>query len=297
MTEAADHARSRRQPVRSGAAGALCRRHQDRAERAPTFAEMFDTRFGALSPDARRFLETLAICGRPMAPEIVCAACGIARERQSLVAMLRSSHLIRSSGSSERVETYHDRIREVLAAQIAPDAVRRIHRRMVQALVERGSDDCEALFEHYRGAGDAENASIQAGLCRRRRPASALAFDRAAWFYRQALALRPASPAAAAWQEGLAGALANAGRPAEAAEAYLRAAAGAVHLIGSSSSGAPPSSSSSPETSIAGWTSFARCSPAWACACLAAPGRRCVVVVAACAAALARLALRAQARR
>ncbi len=96
-------------------------------ESAPTFAEMFDTRLGALSPDARRFLETLAICGRPMAPELVCDACGVARERQSLVAMLRSSHFIRSSGSSERVETYHDRIREVLAAQMAPDAVRRIH--------------------------------------------------------------------------------------------------------------------------------------------------------------------------
>ena len=78
-------------------------------------------------------------------PELVCAACGVARERQSLVAMLRSSHFIRSSGSSERVETYHDRIREVLAAQIAPDAARRIHRRMVQTLVERRSDDCEAL--------------------------------------------------------------------------------------------------------------------------------------------------------
>ena len=31
------------------------------------------------------FLETLAICGRPMAPEVVCDACGIARDRQSLV--------------------------------------------------------------------------------------------------------------------------------------------------------------------------------------------------------------------
>ena len=57
----------------------------------------------------------------------ICAACGVARERQSLVAMLRAFHLIRSSGSSERVEMYHDRIREVLAARFpsrrrAPDA-------------------------------------------------------------------------------------------------------------------------------------------------------------------------------
>ena len=58
---------------------------------------------------------------------------------------------------------------------------------------------------------------------------AALAFDRAAFFYRHALALTPASSAARAWKEGLANALANAGRPAEAAEAYLRAAAGAGH--------------------------------------------------------------------
>ena len=168
------------------------RRQPDRAGRGPTFAEMFDTRLGALSPDARRFLETLAICGRPMAPEIICAACGIAASGSLSWRCSAPSHFIRSSGSSERVETYHDRIREVLAAQIAPDAVRRIHGRMVQALVERRSDDCEALFEHYRGAGDPENASIQAGLAAAK-AARALAFDRAAFFYRQALALAPAS--------------------------------------------------------------------------------------------------------
>jgi serine/threonine protein kinase/tetratricopeptide (TPR) repeat protein len=191
--------------------------------RGPTFAEMFATRLGALSLDARRFLETLAICGRPMAPGIICDACGVVRDRQSLVGMLRSSHLIRSSGSSERIETYHDRIREVVAAQIAPDAVRRIHRLMGQALVDRRSDDCEALFEHYRGAEDLENASIQAGLAAAK-AGTALAFDRAVFFYRQALTLTPTSAAAHAWREGLAKAIANAGRPAEAAEAYLHAA-------------------------------------------------------------------------
>ena len=137
------------------------------ANHPPTFAMMFESRLGALAPEARRFLETLAICGRPMAPELVCDACGVTSARQSLVAMLRSKHFIRSSGSSERVEAYHDRIREVLASQIEPDAVRRIHRLMVQALVEKRSDDCEALFEHYRGAGDHEQR-VDSGRSRRR---------------------------------------------------------------------------------------------------------------------------------
>jgi hypothetical protein len=196
--------------------------------RAPTFAEMFSTRFTALPLEARRFLETLAICGRPTQPDLVCAACGLGGARQSLLAMLRSSRFIRSSGSSERIEAYHDRIREVVAGQLAPEAVRQIHNLIVGALVERGSDDCEALFEHYQGAGDADNASVQASLAAAK-SATALAFDRAVYFYQRALALAPASSAAQAWTEGLASALANAGRPAEAAEAYLHAAAGAGH--------------------------------------------------------------------
>ncbi len=193
---------------------------------APTFAEMFDTRLKTLSPDARRFLAMLAVCGRPMAPELICNASGVARERQSLVAMLRSTHFIRSSGSSERIEPYHDRIREVLAAQMPPEAVRRMHGSIVQALVERQTDDCEALFEHFRGAGDFENASIQAGLAAAK-ATTALAFDRAASFFRHALLLSPASSNTGTWREGLANALANAGRTAEAAEAYLQAAVAA----------------------------------------------------------------------
>jgi tetratricopeptide (TPR) repeat protein len=196
---------------------------------SPTFAGMFDSRLEALSANARLFLETLAICGRPMAPEVVCDACGVARDRQSLVVMLRASRLIRSSGSSDRVETYHDRIREVLAERTAPDAVRDIHGRMAASLVARQSDDCEALFEHYRGAGDAERASIQAALAAEK-AGTALAFDRAASFFRHALDLMPAATAGAAWREALAGALTNAGRPAEAAEEYLHAAQGAGHV-------------------------------------------------------------------
>ncbi len=194
---------------------------------APTFGRLFASRVEALSPAGRLFLETLAICGRPVAPEIVCDACGVARDRQSLVMMLRASRFIRSSGSSDRVETYHDRIREVLVDRLRPDRVRDLHTRMAASLVARQSDDCDALFEHYRGAGDDERASMQAGLAAEKAGA-ALAFDRSASFYQHALDLSPSAAAASAWREGLAAALANAGRPAEAADAYLRAAEGAA---------------------------------------------------------------------
>jgi serine/threonine protein kinase len=188
----------------------------------------FHARFAALSPQARLFLEALAICGRPMAPEIVCDACDITSDRQALVVRLRVSRFIRSSGSSDRVETYHDRIREALANRLVPDALRDVHRRLVSSLVARHSDDCEALFEHYRGAGEMEQASVQAGLAAEKASA-ALAFDRAASFYRHALDLAPSTDRVTRWREALAAALANAARPAEAADEYLRAAEGATH--------------------------------------------------------------------
>ena len=76
---------------------AALRRHQ-RSEDDPsrTRSRQCSTRGSRRSRRARRsaFLETLAICGRPMAPEIVCDACGVARDRQSLVVMLRASRLI-----------------------------------------------------------------------------------------------------------------------------------------------------------------------------------------------------------
>jgi eukaryotic-like serine/threonine-protein kinase len=197
-------------------------------DRAPTFSEMFQARVDALPPAARRFLEILAICGRPMAPDLLCDVSGIERDRQSLVARLRASRLIRSSGSSHHIEAYHDRIREGLTVRVDAEAARSIHALMVHTLVERESDDCEALFEHYRGAGDAENASLQAALAGEK-AATALAFGRAASFYRQALTLCPTPPTAPAWEEALAVALANAGRPVEAADAYLRAASRARH--------------------------------------------------------------------
>ena len=116
-----------------------------------------------------------------------------------------------------------------LPRRLRPDAVRRIHGLMVQALVDRRSDDCEALFEHYRGAGDAENASIQAGLAAAKGGHGARLRSGRVLLPARSGAERRHRSAAGAWREGLANALANAGRPAEAAEAYLRAAAGAGH--------------------------------------------------------------------
>src|SRR5690606_960203 len=100
----------------------------------------------------------------------------------------------------QRIEVYHDRIRENLTALLSPDDERRIHGRLVRTLVARRVNDPEALYAHYRGAGDRVTAATQAALAARK-AASALAFDRAASFYRGALELAPDSPYRFAWKQ------------------------------------------------------------------------------------------------
>jgi serine/threonine protein kinase len=192
-----------------------------------TLGEMLEARLLHQPSGARQLLETLAVAGRPVAPEVAYRATGMEGDEEPLIASLRAAHFLRGSGSTNRgIELYHDRIRETLASLLEPATIRHIHRRMAQALEERGFDDPEALFEHYLGAGALERAASQAALAARK-AASALAFDRAAMYYRKALELAPPGTDLVQLQAGLGEALANAGRPAESARSYL-AAAGAV---------------------------------------------------------------------
>ena len=190
-----------------------------------TFADMFAARLGSLSPEAHRLLETLAICGRPMASDVVCDASRVAGERQSLIATLRASRFIRSSGSSGWIETYHDRIRECSPrpSLLTPAKSTAAWWRCWSS----GSDDCEALFEHYHGAGDTEHAAIQAGRAGDK-SGTALAFDRAASLHQHALSwdLGPFR------ERGGKDLRARERRPSDRGrcEAYMQAAAGADDL-------------------------------------------------------------------
>ncbi len=161
-----------------------------------------------------------------------------------LVSSLRAAQFLRTGGAGHTLELYHDRIRETLATQLDPKKVIQIHRRLAQAIEARGIDDPEALFEHYLGAGERVRAATHAARGGQKSGDGALAFDRAAGFYRRALELAPARGAELVdLKRGLADALANAGRPAEAAEAYLEVAAGQLGRVTVwISNDAPPSS-------------------------------------------------------
>ena len=155
---------------------------------------------------------------------MVYQAAELAGDELPLVSFVACRPILRTGGAEHTLELYHDRIRETLATQLEPKKVTQIHRRLAQALEGRGIDDPEALFEHYLGAGERVRAATHAAVAARK-ATTALAFDRAVGFYRRALELAPVRGAELVdLKRGLADALANAGRPAEAAEAYIEVA-------------------------------------------------------------------------
>src|SRR5229473_2922552 len=188
-----------------------------------TLGAMLEERIKQLPAGSKEFLDTLAVAGRLVNEDVAVSAAGSQGQDQQLLNALRTAQLVRSGGTGYGVELYHQRIGETLAALLAEDERRQIHRRLAQALEARGLDDPEALYEDYLAAGEQDRAAIHAESAARK-ATSALAFDRAALFYRRAIDLKPHGGTVVDLKISLGDALANAGRPAEAAREFLDAA-------------------------------------------------------------------------
>ncbi len=187
-------------------------------------AEMLDARIRTLPAGARPLLEALALAGRPVDAKVVYAAARLEGDERPLVTTLIKAHFLRSAGAPPRLELYHDRMRETLAAGMSHGATTGVHLRLAQCSEHRGFDDPEALFEHYVAAGDGVRAAQHAARAARKALA-ALAFDRAALFFQRALELAPLDGTElTALRSELGDALASAGRCPAAADAYLAAA-------------------------------------------------------------------------
>ncbi len=184
---------------------------------------MLDERIRQLPPGSRQVLDTLAAARRPVNQDVVLSAAGVHGDSLKLLNALRAAQFVRSGGTGYGVELYHDRIAETLAGSLAPDERKQIHRRLAQAIEARGLDDPEALYEDYLGAGEKDRAALHAQAAAGK-AASALAFDRAALYYRRAIELMPEAANLVDLKIGLGEALASAGRPSEAAREFLDAA-------------------------------------------------------------------------
>ena len=186
-------------------------------------------RAAGLDRDARTLLEILAIAGRPISLDVAAAAAelddtAIAR----VVPVLRAGHLARGGGrrADDRIETYHDRVRAAVIAGLGERTRRAHHGALARALEARGGADPRMLVAHLELAGDPAGAAYHAERGARAATEN-LAFELAGALYATALRLGIHAPGRRRELErARADALANAGRGAEAAAAYLAAADG-----------------------------------------------------------------------
>jgi eukaryotic-like serine/threonine-protein kinase len=135
---------------------------------------------------------------------------------------------VKTSGAraDDFVEVFHDRIRETIMSRLSPESLRDRHARLAAALEGREDSKPEALAAHWEAAGDRTRAARYAQKAAVVAEA-ALAFDRAARFYRAALTLIDhTAEERRALTINLANALAATGRGREAAQQFLAAASG-----------------------------------------------------------------------
>ncbi|HEX2675300.1 MAG TPA: AAA family ATPase, partial [Polyangiales bacterium] len=191
------------------------------------------TRVASMPEQAQRLLEVLSVAARPLEQSVALEAAGLPTGDRAAVLALRAARLVRTRGTrqTDGAETYHDRVRETVVAQLPQERVRALHARIARASEAWGLGEPEHLVVHYVESGDGARAG-ETALQAAQAAAHKLAFNRAADLYRKAIELflaNGAKPDGTLYGK-LGDALANAGRGAEAAEAYLRAAGTVVGL-------------------------------------------------------------------
>ena len=190
-------------------------------------------RVAQLPEDARRLLEIAAVAARPVSRDVAVRAAAILPDAErTAMGVLRAAQLVRTVVvlGEEQIETYHDRIRESVVSHLSAEDTIDAHRRLARSLEASAHPDPEALVTHFRAANEPERAGVYA-IGAATRAADALAFNRAADWYRLALELRePDAVEARALRSKLGDALSNAGRGAEAADVYFAAAEGAPEI-------------------------------------------------------------------
>ena len=185
-------------------------------------------RTAGFNDGARRLLQVLAVHGGPLELITAADAAGLGPEALHDSLGLRAARLARSriAGAQEKLEVYHDRIREAITAAIGPGELKDLHGRLAAVLEQSPGADPEALVRHFHGAGQSETAATYAVVAGDR-ARDALAFDRAARSYRFALDFGRFDDGGHGVRVKLGASLAAGGRGYDAAQAYLSASASA----------------------------------------------------------------------
>lgn len=190
------------------------------------------SRIVRLPPSSRTLLEVLAVAGAPITREVAAHATRHDPEVfDKAASLLRVVSMARSGGlrKADPIECYHDRVRSAVLAHLDDHERIALHRRIAIGFERVGAarSDPHALVRHLEAAGDPKLAAQHAAEAGAR-AAEISAFDQAAAFFHKSLALGDHDhDQARAIRLQLGEALANMGRGAEAAGAFLTAAEGA----------------------------------------------------------------------
>jgi tetratricopeptide (TPR) repeat protein len=191
--------------------------------RGVSLEQLIRSRVAELPADAGSLLEVLAVANGPLPYHVAEQAASVSRN-DAQRARLRAARLVRTfrAGGQEFVEAYHARVSDSVVATITGAKRRALHGALGRALEDSGTADPEALVEQYLAAGDTERARLHV-LTAARAAEDGLAFVRAARLYRVALEIGVERPRDELLTR-VGDALVNAGRSAEAADAYREAA-------------------------------------------------------------------------
>lgn len=190
---------------------------------------VIEKRLSELTAESQALFALVATAGRPERRAVVQAASQLGEASFAALHLLEAQNLVHSTGpgADDRIEPYHDRLRETAYKRLSGEQRRALHRALGEALEHSGDRDPEALYEHYRESDQPERAGGFA-LEAARNAETQLAFERAARLYRDALArLSLDGQQRRALSERLGHCLALAGRGVEAAAAFSEALVGA----------------------------------------------------------------------
>jgi serine/threonine protein kinase len=208
---------------------ALARRaHAGGAPRALSLQTVVSESIRELESIPRRVLSAVAAAGGPIAQDVLRKSVGIGGEEGAEAeSVLRSARLIRTvtRGNGRDVDVLHQVVRDAVLAELDAPALTGAQRALAEAAESLEGADPETVARLFRSAGDLDRArpfAVRAAD----RAADALAFDQAAALYQVALDPPPLE-GAQALRIRLAEALANGGRGALAAQAFLDAVPGA----------------------------------------------------------------------
>ncbi len=199
----------------------------DPSQSAVSLEAALCSRIVELPTPARALLDVLAVAARPLSERVLLAAAGLPGDARSAVTVLCVARLARrrSSPAGDTLEIYHDRVRQAALRELDDAALQALHGQIAGALQRQGAHEPEQLVEHLAHAGDHERAG-RVAVTAAAEAVQKLAFNRAVELFRQALKWLPSGDAQrASLHEQYAYALACAGRGAQAAHAYLEAAA------------------------------------------------------------------------